>query len=479
MKNLKYIFFVAVVLLAQSCDNWLDVRPEDTVGEDELFQSKEGVEKIRNGLFLKLASPSLYSMNLGGGVLDVMGQLYNISEKVGSDELSIYIPYINYNYLDANVKYTMDDIWVGTYEVIGNINNVLEKSTLYKEHYTAEEYNTIRGELIGLRAFLHFDMLRLFGPMPNGTNGSLTSIPYYRERTVSAAPLSTFDEIIAMVNEDLALAEKLLMDDPVFSSETKRRFRFNYVAVKATQARVALYVGNKKMAAELARQIVGGAGIISNLVKNVMPWVAFDDAKSTSNPDRYFTKEIIFGVENSRRQNVYLDNYEYNVTNDYYLAPNMEFYSMLYSDPIMDFRSNAWRTNPGNGRLLEFAKYQVMGSFNAERKYIQPLIRKSEMSLILAEATSDATEAYNILNELYINRGYQSGAVRSLIDAVGLEQFILDEYMRECYGEGQYFYHLKRRAVSTVRKQAAGETVNMSSSQYVVPLPDSEIKFRD
>lgn len=64
------------------------------------------------------------------------------------------------------------------YNVIANINNFLEyvdknKDVLVTERY----YETMKGEALGLRAFLHFDLLRMFGPIYKEHPAS-KAIPY-------------------------------------------------------------------------------------------------------------------------------------------------------------------------------------------------------------------------------------------------------------------------------------------------------------
>lgn len=480
MKKIKYLLFAAILTCSQSCDSWLDIRPEDSVGEDELLSSYEGVEKIKNGIYLKLSSENLYALNLSGGMLDVMGQLYNISESASGADQSAYLYHVNYTYDNDVVKGATNAIWTGLYDIIANVNNLLEKSALYKDFYTPAEYNIIRGELYGVRAFLHFDLLRLFGPMPKVENGDLKSIPYYTERSVSAAPISTFNEVIRFIEEDLALAEALLYDDNVLQGVRIRQYRMNYLAVRGIQARVALYKGDRINAARLARQVVGQGGGLRNILDQTMPWVAYNDATSSTTPDRFFSSEVIFGIENSQRQTAYLNNFEYNVSLSRYLIPSSTFLGSLYIDKAKDYRNNIWRDNPGNGRYAEFAKYQVISELDRDgsKRYIQPLLRRSELLLILAEATDDQKEAMECIDELYIHRGYESGSVAGKVTSVGLTQFILEEYRRECYGEGQYFYQLKRRGVTQLTKQDGNSQIEMGAKQYEIPLPDSEIKYR-
>lgn len=72
----------------------------------------------------------------------------------------------------------------------------------------------MKGELLALRAFLHFDMLRLFGPIYK-EDLSAPSIPYNESVKIMNLPLLSADSIVHnKIMRDLDEAEKLLAKDP-------------------------------------------------------------------------------------------------------------------------------------------------------------------------------------------------------------------------------------------------------------------------
>ena len=83
-----------------------------------------------------------------------------------------------------------------------------------EELFTGNNYNIIQGEALALRAMLHFDMLRLFGPVYS-RNPEATSIPYYTSEVLSPEPLLPASEVMTKIIQDLQEARILLNEDPV------------------------------------------------------------------------------------------------------------------------------------------------------------------------------------------------------------------------------------------------------------------------
>lgn len=72
----------------------------------------------------------------------------------------------------------------------------------------------MKGEMLAVRAFLHLDMFRLFGPRWDNNPDAL-SIPYNESTKVTTLPLLPFSTIMEKIIRDFNNAEALLVDDPV------------------------------------------------------------------------------------------------------------------------------------------------------------------------------------------------------------------------------------------------------------------------
>lgn len=75
-----------------------------------------------------------------------------------------------------------DGIWSGMYKVVADCNNIIEHiekaSNDIFENGEGEKCK-IHGEALAMRAFIHFDLLRLFAPAP-AQNENGTWIPYVK-----------------------------------------------------------------------------------------------------------------------------------------------------------------------------------------------------------------------------------------------------------------------------------------------------------
>lgn len=91
------------------------------------------------------------------------------------------------------------------YKVIANINNFLTWIDKNKEVLTTPDYYEImKGEALGLRAFVYFDLLRLYGPIYDTQAGpSSLSLPYRTEFNREEKSFSTAEEVIGFILRDI------------------------------------------------------------------------------------------------------------------------------------------------------------------------------------------------------------------------------------------------------------------------------------
>ena len=119
-------------------------------------------------------------------------------------------------------------------------------------------YEIMKGEALGLRAFLHFDLLRMFGPVfamePQGK-----AIPYRTVFSNEPTPVLPATEVVDACLADLHQADSLLWeaDHDIFVHDVNadpflelRQFRMNRWAVKAMLARVYCYKGDEESKAK-------------------------------------------------------------------------------------------------------------------------------------------------------------------------------------------------------------------------------------
>ncbi|PKP07511.1 MAG: hypothetical protein CVU10_08240 [Bacteroidetes bacterium HGW-Bacteroidetes-5] len=487
-KVLKYSLLILVISLC-SCEKWLDIKPSDRLSEEMVFSDREGYLKALNGVYVELTSTSLYGQNLSAGILDVMAQYYNAA----SSSTYAYYYYQKYTYTNASVKGTFDNIWQKSYQLIANCNTIIEKCGDSNELLSEQYFGIIKGEALALRAMLHMDLLRIFGPIYS--QGSTTpAIPYMKTQDHEIQPLLSSEMICENIIKDLTEAMNLLSSaDPVITAGVKnnanssgdnslnyRQYRLNFYAVKALLARTYLWKGDKENAFRVSEEIINSVQIPGS---QIFPFVTSASATSSTIPDRVFSTEVLFSLYSSNRVQMhnalFLPTLEVNRRLSFAGTLTDGRVNELYDDKN-DYRYKIWSNYNNNGtNVLYHRKFEDMsdtqGASNAWR-YMVPLIRLSEVFLIAAESSSELATSV-----LYLNKVRNSKSCFSVTPASYdiLMNYVTQEYRKEMLGEGQLFFYYKRRALQNVPNGAlAAGNVNVALTSYVVPLPDSEISQR-
>lgn len=248
-----------------------------------------------------------------------------------------------------------------------------------------------------------------------------------------------------------------------------RNYRFNYYAVKALQARVNLYIDDKPTALLAAKEVIG--------VSNFFPWTTVQNAVSEKeNPDRVYTTEMVFGIQNSNLYARYNDLFSPALTGANILSTNQTRLNEWYENNGNDYRFNPFWVVPSDGSKTyrTFIKYQDIVDKTKVYRFSMPLLRLSEVYLIAAETEPIASQALEYLNKVRNQRG-----ILSLSGTVNMDTEIQKEYRKEFFGEGQLFFYHKRRNLPNIPNGAANTgNIVMSKNTYVVPLPDSETQPR-
>ena len=71
MKIYHWIIACCLLLPLGGCSNWLDVIPEDSVDEKDLFSTGEGYRNALNGVYRQMSQTSMYGQQMSWGFIDV------------------------------------------------------------------------------------------------------------------------------------------------------------------------------------------------------------------------------------------------------------------------------------------------------------------------------------------------------------------------------------------------------------------------
>ncbi len=478
MKTLiKYscIAFLAVCL--SSCSNWLDIGSEDRIMEKDLFGTKEGFLTALNGIYVDLLDYSLYGSTLTYGTMDILAQYYDCS-----DDEHLYHALSRYE-SDAKRK-AVEGTWSKAWFLINNANTLLEHCESDKAVLDDENYHIIRGEALALRALLHFELFRIFGPVYN-IDPEEKCMPYVRSSDLVVREMLPANRVLDMILTDLREAEQLLAgydpvitEGPLFSAAENglsntmryRPLRMNYYAVQGYIARVALYGGNTSLAGEYASKVIRETQVDNKW----FPFIEREAAEETDHQDRIYQPEILFGLYHLNRKSVFEGNFSNNLSSTRVLRPTEEYIDWIYDDNINDIRY-AWHwellvsADKDEGNLRYFVKYKEVDDRGKGYQYLMPLLRISEMYLIAAECTDEGVQ--------YLNKLREARKIADVGEGADLTEEIEKEYRREFIGEGQLFWFFKRRNQSDITA-GSGNEIGMRKENYLFRLPQEEEDHR-
>lgn len=449
-----------------ACNDWLEVAPQAEKEEAEMFEKEVGFRNVLIGAYIRMKSNNLYGEDLTYGSIEMLAQHWT-----NTDDLGKYLK--AYNYEQSVVETKINSFYGNLYKVIADVNGLLNNIDARKEMFEGNNFEIIKGEALAIRAFCHFDVLRLFGPIPTNLPEG-TILPYVT--TVSIVPnrLVSYNDFTTKLLADLDEAERCLEgNDPILTASIKelstlevaqddnflcdRQMRMNYYAVCALKARVQLWLGNKNEALKYAQKVIDAKDPNGNVMFRL------GSATDCANGDLIFSSEHIFNL------NVYnLSDLKISAANTFYT--NSTALKYFWASETTDIRrGKMWKEVYDNYWWTYYyymTKYTQATNMPVWAKNSIPLFRLAEMYLIAMECGS-IQNANDLYKEVCIARDITPVTFGSTEE---LSETLILEYNREFYGEGQAFYAYKRLG----RSKIFGTSTVGSALIYVLPLPKAE-----
>lgn len=455
----------AMMGLTTSCDSYLDVLPSTEKEKTEMLSTADGYRAVLTGAYIRMKQTSLYGQEMVCGTVENLAQHWSYT----TGSIGAYLQ--NYDYTASVVETATENMYNNLYKVVADVNGILMNIDNNNGVLTATDYSLIKGEALGLRAFCHFDVLRLFGPMPTSLPTGRV-LPYVT--TVSNKPNTflTYADYTTQLLADLQEAETLLAkvdpirqysiaslnsgDNGIDDFMQARQIRMNYYAVCALEARVYLWLGNKAKALEYAKRVIDAK----------TPTGASEFTLGTRDDcargDKTLSPEHIFNLKVSNIASTIGSG------RSYYNA-KATITARLWDAGTSDIRFvNMWEEVRESyySRPFYFLKYTQNEKMPTLAKNVIPLLRLAEMYLIAIECSPlpEASEYYKTLC-----------AARDITpvtfdDEAQRTQVLIQEYNKEFFGEGQAFYAYKRLAAKDIYWAGTEGSVET----YVVPLPLKE-----
>lgn len=458
----RIIIWCYCCCLLAAC-SFLDVDTPGLVDRRRMFSDEQGYKDALTGIYASLTAADLYGNSLSFGFVDELAQYYyNDYERVPSVLTKTY----DLRYDDREVRLKVDRIWELAYRSIAAINHLLD----HIHQGSSPQLQGFMGEALALRAFLHFDLLRLFGPLPGQFNA--VAIPYVSSSS-AGFPTSylTAEACMEAILRDLHKAHDLLKEKV---SEGVPLY-VNQSAVKALLARVYLWKQNYQEAARYAREVLEAGYRLSTeeeLSTLFMGYNAKQECIWALHAPRHYLdiRTLFFPTMRTNRLNMVRDRHK-------------ELFQVQNFTPSNnDYRYQAYFTYTTWGKeVVTFTKLydkNYDGAMPATATHRMPcinLLRLPEQYYILAESLwhlGNREASLQMLNQVITSRGLRPLQAEQVSTRTLFERVLLQEISKEYWGEGQLFFAHKR--LLWEMEGLHGKRHEPTEATFVLPLPENE-----
>lgn len=441
-RNIFGLLMTAFVLGVSSCD-YTDLDPSDMVGKGEAFKNVAGVRSAVVGNYSQLSlRPSLSLSAIISDDVVKGGQ----NGGAGDD---------SYKWTYSAGTGDHNGFWEDRYKIINQANRILMygKDVTPEDDSEKETLNDCFGQAYFLRAYAHFDLLRMFSDFKDE---NAYGIPYITKAHILGLPGrdkvgACYDYIMKDLDQAFALLKDEVSSEAAYASKA---------AVYALKARVCLY-----------RQKYVHAAVYAGEALQLVPLASITDYASIWSDKS--NAGVILKLPKKPGES----------------ALGTMFNSADHSQafgPSKGYMNNFDKTND--------IRYSIFVGYGPDRegvmvdlikKYFgtdanaglcdEKILRADEMKLIEIESYikqgrwDEANESLNDFRRLRIN----NWTTHNYSNAE-LPDELLKERRRELGYEGHRFFDLRRYNMPIVRDD--GSTLQADHFRMIMPIPQAEIE---
>lgn len=461
---------MVVLIGLSSCSDFLEVDPTNEIGK---ITNVSEAQAALVGSYSRLVSNRYY-----GTDIITYGEVRGddmVTTKVGDRTASSYtfgnLTSLNY----TNVGY----FWVYIYDEIHRVNSLLtliEDGVVVTKNKDEEaQLNSIKGQLLTLRALAHFELVKIHALPYTKDKASLGVVIADHVIAVGELiPRSTVEETYNFIVGDL--------NNVVTNKMIPEKINHGYInlwATKALLARVYLYMGKNAEAYTLAKEVIEKGPY--SLIPNKDYLASWSDSQTSESIFEIVTDD----VTNADREGI---GYLMKPTNA--ILPTAEagygavslspdFINLMNEDANDVRRGLMQKGNTGEQGFL--AKYPGRGNIYVNNTRV---IRLSDIYLIAAEAgvKSSQTDASKYLNAI------RKRANPALTDVPADLATVAKERRKELVGEGHRYHDILRNLGANDKVVRSGHEAYPltgarmpvlqwgadDSFRMIMPIPSSE-----
>jgi hypothetical protein len=241
-----------LLLPVLSCNRQLELAPENTLVDKDVFNTQGGAEQALAEAYYELLQAAF-------------GDAYTYGDFTTPELLAsaYYQTYILGQTTPADTK--VSGFWTNYFKAINTANNIMAKIPVYGKFSAAMQAQYI-AEAKFIRAYGYLDLLRLYGEgaltaNPDGPGLPLQLTPFEGYTTGQVVPRSTNAQVYAQIVKDLTEALPALPDKQ--ASDVVTRYRATKGSANALLSRTYLYMRQYSDAAAAAKAVIDRPDIYS------------------------------------------------------------------------------------------------------------------------------------------------------------------------------------------------------------------------
>ena len=457
IENLLLCLVMGTVLA--SCD--FDTLNYQQKPADEAYQTVKDVQNGMNGAYQVLGRSTF---------LGCFVQLYNdICSDVTLGSFNTGHFNSQSNWVISENDNEMGYIWEDGFKAIDRCTRTIQSAKsmlenakeLHLDSNETAELQSYMAQCHAVKALAYHYLVNFFCyPYHKGTGNM--GLPLVKDEPIepfASIRRGTVGETYQLITDDLAEAERLIEESGIVPNA----FYMGGMGIQALKARVYLAMGNYEVAREAALKAIELKGNGDGTGNDHTPT---DDIYTSMWTSLAITEEDLFTLAKSES-----DNLGASSLNGYYNTYCLTFQHATIA--LLGKNDIRQKLIMENQMGLITAKFKGLPTSAMVSNV--PILRKSEMSLIVAEAEARAGNIEAAQNYLF----YTAKRDKDLTSADQLPEtieellaFIADERVREFAGEGHRFMEARRMGLELYLQDFANP---FDIANFVFPIPASEI----
>ncbi|KRT17628.1 hypothetical protein ASU31_03540 [Pedobacter ginsenosidimutans] len=483
MKYKKYLLFAGFSLLSiTACKkDYLDTKPTDQVDNSALFTSAANAKNALNGVYRYMFERSTTvpdnAQQNKPGVGGIMLYMDFMGEDIGISSSNWYTSdggsWISHRTDNSTLLTYMYRTY---YRIIGNVNYIIDN--IDQASGAAVDKNTVKAEALTLRGYAYFGLVQLFGKRYDGAakpNNQL-GVPLLLASTDTNKPRATVESVYAAIVSDLETAIAL-------NATASNKTHAGATVAKGIRARVALVMQDYPNAIKYAKDIVDA---------NQYPLLSVTDYQAGFNNATLgeFIWSSMPTLDQGDTFGSYFAQIAYNANTSFMRGNPKRINSALYDQiSATDVRKKMWEPVPTTVNFplpaTNFARQPYMSRKFSVKEVggpslgDVPLMRTSEMYLILAEAYAKTPGSEAAARTVLFNLVKQRdpAAVISVNTGQALINEILFNRRIELWGEGHRWLDLKRLNLPLDRTVVPNYVSASVAGTLTIPAGDVKWQF--